>query len=125
MEVLFATIAAGGGHVATANAMAEELLRQHPGEVETRVVDVMAEWGHEELDRRHKESWRRMLKRPHLVRLGQRLTDLAPGLTRAAQNALLNDFARGAQQHIDDLAPDLVVANHGWLATALTLARTK
>lgn len=124
-QILFATIAAGGGHVATANAMAEELQRQQPGAVRTPVVDVMAEWGHEELDRRHKESWRRMLKRPQLVRLGQRVTDLAPGLTRAAQNVLLDGFARSAQQRIDDLAPDLVVANHGWLATALTLAATR
>lgn len=124
-SVLFATIAAGGGHVATANAMADGLHRLHPGGVSTSVLDVMAEFGFEELDKRHKESWREMLKRPRLVRLGQRLMDVAPGLTRAAQNALLNDFARVAQQRIDELAPDLVVANHGWLATALTLARTK
>lgn len=124
-SVLFATIAAGGGHVATANAMAEELHRLHPGAVSTRVSDVMAEFGFEKLDKRHKESWREMLKRPRLVRLGQRLMDAAPGLTRAAQNALLNDFAKGAQQRIDELGPDLVVANHGWLATALTSARTK
>ncbi len=124
-EVLFATIAAGGGHVATANAMAEELQRQHQGAIKTDVVDVMAEWGHESLDRRHKESWRRMLKRPRLVRLGQRLTDLAPGLTRAAQNALLDDFAKDAKARIDELGPDLVVANHGWLATTLTLSTTK
>lgn len=125
ISVFFATIAAGGGHVATANAMAEEMHRLHPGGVNTQVADVMAEFGFEELDRRHKESWREMLKRPRLVRLGQRLMDAAPGLTRAAQNSLLNDFAKAAQQRIDALGPDLVVANHGWLATALTLARTK
>ncbi|MFA5594158.1 MAG: glycosyltransferase [Trueperaceae bacterium] len=125
MSVFFATIAAGGGHVATANAMAEELQRLHPDGVTTRVADVMAEFGFEALDRRHKESWREMLKRPRLVRLGQRVMDAAPGLTRAAQNSLLNDFARAAQQRLDELGPDLVVANHGWLATALTLARTK
>ena len=125
ISVFFATIAAGGGHVATANAMAEEVHRLHPGGVNTQVADVMAEFGFEELDRRHKESWREMLKRPRLVRLGQRLMDAAPGLTRAAQNSLLNDFAKAAQQRIDALGPDLVVANHGWLATALTLARTK
>src|SRR5690606_20945814 len=61
-SVLFATIAAGGGHVATANAMAEELHRLHPGAVSTRVSDVMAEFGFEKLDKRHKESWREMLK---------------------------------------------------------------
>lgn len=124
-SVFFATIAAGGGHVATAHAMAEELHELHPGGVSTRVSDVMAEFGFEKLDRRHKESWREMLKRPRLVRLGQRLTDVAPGLTRAAQNALLSDFARVAQRKLEELAPDLVVANHGWLATALTLARTR
>jgi UDP-N-acetylglucosamine:LPS N-acetylglucosamine transferase len=124
-SVLFATIAAGGGHVATANAMAEGLERLHPNAVNTRVSDVMAEFGFEKLDARHKESWRNMLKRPRLVRIGQRLTDAAPALTRAAQNALLNDFAKAASPRIDALKTDLVVANHGWLATALTLARRK
>jgi len=124
-SVLFATIAAGGGHVATASAMAEGLEHLHPRSVSTRVSDVMAEFGFEKLDARHKESWRKMLKRPRLVRMGQRLTDAAPALTRAAQNALLNDFAKAASQRIDALDTDLVVANHGWLATALTLARRR
>jgi len=124
-SVLFATIAAGGGHVATAHAMAEALHDLRPQAVRTQVSDVMAEFGFGRLDRRHKDSWRRMLKRPHMVRMGQRLMDAAPGLTRAAQNALLNDFARSASERIDALAPDLVVANHGWLATALTLARSR
>lgn len=124
-NVLFATIAAGGGHVATATAMAEGLERLAPSASSTRVADIMAEFGFEKLDERHKESWRALLRRPRLVRLGQRLMGAAPGLTRAAQNALLNDFARVAAARIDELAPDLVVANHGWLATALTLARLK
>lgn len=122
--VFFATIAAGGGHMATANAMAEALTELDPG-VGTRVSDVMAEFGFEELDRRHKNSWRQMLKRPRLVRWGQRMTDAAPVLTRTAQDLLLNRFSRAAAQRLDALAPDLVVANHGWLATALTLAQTR
>jgi len=52
ISVFFATIAAGGGHVATANAMAEEMHRLHPGGVNTQVADVMAEFGFEALDRR-------------------------------------------------------------------------
>ena len=113
ISVFFATIAAGGGHVATAMP---RMHRLHPGGVNTQVADVMAEFGFEELDRRHKESWREMLKRPRLVRLGQRLMDAAPGLTRAAQNSL-NDFAKAAQQRIDALGPTRRcqprVARHG------------
>ena len=111
--------------MATAHAMAEALHELRPQGVRTQVSDVMAEFGFGRLDRRHKDSWRSMLRRPHMVRVGQRLMDAAPGLTRAAQNALLNDFARTASERIDALAPDLVVANHGWRATALTLARSR
>ena len=42
-RILFATIAAGGGHVTTAEAMAEALERHFPGRFETRVSDYMAE----------------------------------------------------------------------------------
>lgn len=122
--VFFATIAAGGGHVATANAMAEAL-HEHAEGVTTRVSDIMSEFGFEELDRRHKDSWREMLKKPQLVRWGQRMTDAVPSLTRNAQNLLLHRFAKSAQQQLDALAPDLVVANHGWLATALTMAQKR
>lgn len=124
-SVFFATITAGGGHLATANAMAEALHEACPGAFETRVSDVMAEFGFAELDRRHKASWRAMLRRPKLVRAGQRLMDSAPGLTRAAQNLLLDDFAKEAARRLGELSPSLIVANHGWLATALTRAKRR
>ena len=44
-EILFATIAAGGGHVATARAMAEAIERYYPGEFDLRVSDYMKEVG--------------------------------------------------------------------------------
>lgn len=123
--VYFATIAAGGGHVATANALAEAVREVRGGAARTDVVDVMKEFGFGGLDARHKESWRRLLKRPWLVRAGQRVMDAAPALVRASQNAFLASFARVAAERLNALAPDLVVANHGWLATSLTLARRK
>src|SRR5690606_22671400 len=123
-EVLFATIAAGGGHVATARALAEAVERESDGRLRARVSDVMAEYGAEELDRRHKKAWRAMLARPTMVRLGQRLTDAVPALTRTVHNALLDDFARRVSEVLNAEPPQLVVANHGWLATAFTRART-
>lgn len=123
LRVFFATIAAGGGHVATATAMAQALLHHYPGEFEVRISDVMAEFGAAALDRRHKASWRGMLERPKLVRWGQRVTDTAPGLTRAGQSLLLGRFARTLTAELNELEPDLVVANHGWLATVFALAR--
>jgi len=124
-EVFFATIAAGGGHVATARALAEALGSRHPGRFTTTVSDVMAELGFEALDARHKAGWRALLKRPRLVRLGQRATDAVPRLSRAAQNAMLDGFAEEAARRLDALSPALVVANHGWLATALTRAQRR
>jgi len=124
-RVFFATIAAGGGHVATARALAEALHADYPGEFETRVSDVMAEFGAAGLDRGHKASWKALLRRPRLVRLGQRLTDAAPALTRASQGLALDAFARGITRKLNELGPDLVVANHGWLATVFAAARNR
>lgn len=124
-RVFFATIAAGGGHVATANAMAEALHTYYQGEFTTRVSDVMAEFGAAGLDRRHKAGWRALLRRPELVRVGQRLTDAAPAITRLSQRLTLDGFARDVTRHLTELAPDLVVANHGWLATVFATARRR
>ena len=124
-QVFFATIAAGGGHVATATALAEALHAYHPDEFTTRVSDVMAEFGAAALDRRHKASWRALLRRPQLVRMGQRLTDVAPSVTRLSQSLTLDAFARKLARQLNELRPDLVVANHGWLATIFAAARTR
>lgn len=121
--VFFATIAAGGGHVATATAMAQALQHHYPGEFEVRVSDVMAEFGATALDKRHKASWRTMLARPKLVRWGQRATDAAPALIRASQSLLLGRFARTLAAELNRIDPQLVVANHGWLATVFAQAR--
>lgn len=124
-EVLFATINAGGGHIATANAMAEAVDACSGGALVTRVAEVMPELGFAELDRRHKESWRRMLGRPRLIRWAQRALDAAPVATRAAHDLLLSRFAEVAAAHYQAAPPALIVVNHGWLATALTLARSR
>lgn len=124
-SVFFATIAAGGGHVATAGALAEALHAGYPGQFETRVSDVMAEFGAAELDRRHKAQWKALLARPRLVRWGQKVMDLTPAVTRASQSVLLDSFARAITQDLAALAPDLVVANHGWLATVFAVAKAR
>ena len=123
--MLFATIAAGGGHVATARAMAEAVEEASAGRLRARVADAMAEYGAADLDRRHKRAWRQMLARPTLVRLGQRLTDALPVVTRTLHNALLDGFAETVARTLNEDPPRLVVANHGWLATAFTRAKTR
>ena len=63
--ILFATIAAGGGHVTVARAMAEAVEHHYPGRFELRVSDYMKEVGAKEvadLDRLHKDTWRFMLR---------------------------------------------------------------
>lgn len=124
-EVLFATINAGGGHVATANAMAEAVNASSGGALRTRVAEVMVELGFAELDSRHKASWKGMLGRPRLIRWAQRALDAAPAVTRAAHDLLLGRFAATAAAHYQASPPALIVVNHGWLATALTLARSR
>lgn len=124
-EVLFATIAAGGGHVATARAMAEAVSTVSAGALATRVSDVMAEYGPRDLDARHKASWKALLGRPALVRNSQRLMDAVPALSRAAQGRLLQGFTKAITQALNREAPALIVVNHGWLATAFADARAR
>ena len=85
----------------------------------------MAEYGPVALDRRHKDSWRRLLARPRVVRMGQVLMDAVPVGTRLVHDALLNGFARHITAALSAEPPALIVANHGWLATAFTLARRR
>ena len=68
-EIFFATIAAGGGHVSGAHAMAESVERHYPGRFGFRISDYMKELGIARLDGFHKDSWRRALRRPALARL--------------------------------------------------------
>ncbi|HKI56945.1 MAG TPA: glycosyltransferase [Trueperaceae bacterium] len=124
-SIFFATIAAGGGHVATARAMAESVEELSQGRVTARVSDVMAEFGPQRMDAQHKSTWRWMLRYPRTVRSGQRIIDAVPGAVVAWQRVFLDDFARRLATTLGELAPDLVVGNHGWLATALTRAQRR
>jgi 1,2-diacylglycerol 3-beta-galactosyltransferase len=124
--ILFATIAAGGGHVATAHAMSEALEHHYPGEFELRVSDYMKEVGAKkvsELDRLHKDIWRFMLRYPVLARSSQRLMDALPRLTIAAQRRLVRGFARAAAADLGEDPPLLVVSNHGLMTAGLAAAR--
>jgi UDP-N-acetylglucosamine:LPS N-acetylglucosamine transferase len=124
-RILFATIAAGGGHVTTAEAMAEALEHHFPGRFETRVSDYMAELGLVGQDRRHKDFWRWALRHPLMTRAGQHLIDAVPRLTRASHEVMLRDLAKAAAAHLAREPYDLVVANHGWLTVGLTRAQRR
>src|SRR5918992_1006130 len=113
-EILFATIAAGGGHVATAHAMSEAIEHHYPGRFGLRVSDYMKEVGAREvtgLDRLHKDIWRFMLRYPSLARASQRLMDAFPRLTIAAQRLVVRGFARAAAADLHENPPSLSVAN--------------
>jgi UDP-N-acetylglucosamine:LPS N-acetylglucosamine transferase len=122
-EILFATIAAGGGHVAGAHAMSEAIEHHYPGRFELRVSDYMKDLGIVELDRFHKESWRRALRYPILARVGQRIIDAFPRLTITVERRILRDFARAAAADLKSDPPLLVVSNHGLITTGLAEAR--
>ncbi len=123
-EVLLATIAAGGGHVATATALAEAVEEASGGALVARVTDVMAAYA-PRLDARHKAGWRALLARPRLLRAAQAAMDAVPALSRGVQGAVLGGFTRRVTQALNDAPPSLVVVNHGWLATAFTAARLR
>lgn len=122
-RLLMATIAAGGGHVASACAMAQALERRHPGQVEVRVSDFMQEVGATGFDLRHKALWRSALRYPLSARLGQRAMDALPRLSMRIQRGLLHSFARRAAAHLATRPVDLIVSNHGLLTTGLALAK--
>jgi 1,2-diacylglycerol 3-beta-galactosyltransferase len=125
-EILFATIAAGGGHVATAHAMSEAVEHHYPGRFELRVSDYMKEIGVKEvadLDRLHKDIWRFMLRYPVLARVSQQLMDAFPRLTIAAQRILVRGFARAAAADLGENPPLLIVSNHGLMTAGLAEAK--
>ncbi|CAN5852536.1 glycosyltransferase [soil metagenome] len=127
-KVFFATIAAGGGHVATAQAMAAAVQLHRPGLVTTAVSDYMQEVGRrvaavERFDRQHKEMWKRALRFPLSARLGQRLIDALPQLTIQTQRRFLARFAEAAAADLTSRRPGLVVSNHGLVTTGLALAQ--
>ena len=125
-EILFATIAAGGGHVATAHAMSEAVDHHYPGRFELRVSDYMKEVGARKvanLDRLHKDIWRFMLRYPVLARISQQLMDAFPRLTIAAQRLLVRGFARAAAADLRKDPPLLIVSNHGLMTAGLAEAK--
>ena len=115
--ILFATIAAGGGHVATARAMAEAIERYYPGRFELRVSDYMKDVGFTAFDRQHKQSWRRALRYPVLARTGQRVIDTFPRPYMTFQRRILRGFAHTAADDLNTDPPQLVVSNHGLITT--------
>jgi UDP-N-acetylglucosamine:LPS N-acetylglucosamine transferase len=121
--ILFATIAAGGGHVAVARAMSEAIEHHYPGRFELRVSDYMKEAGTVGLDQMHKDTWRFMLRYPILARVSQRLMDAFPRLTIALQRRLVRGFARAAAIDLRENPPSLIVSNHGLMTAGLAEAR--
>jgi hypothetical protein len=44
-EILFATLAAGGSHVSSANAMAQAIQKHFPDQYETPIREIMVDYG--------------------------------------------------------------------------------
>ncbi len=120
LKIVFATVAAGGSHVSTAHAMKQALGVHFPGQFDTQVREIMPEFGFEDLDERHKQSWRRALRHPWSVILGQKIIDTFPRTTIALHRRMLRSFAKVAAKRFRYEAPALIVANHPWLVVALT-----
>lgn len=123
--ILFDTIAAGGGHVATARAMRDAVERLSGGAVRGEIRDAMLALGLERQDREHKRSWARLLRTPRLVRAGMRAMDVAPRVVHAVEARALDRLARRAAADLASRSVDLVVVNHGFLMVAYARARRR
>jgi UDP-N-acetylglucosamine:LPS N-acetylglucosamine transferase len=124
-RIVFATIAAGGGHVATARAMAQAVEALEPGAFDLSISDIMHDLGWTDFDERHKRQWRWMLAHPWTARAGQRVIDAAPGFTRRALRRALDGFALSAAEHFAAHPAALIVANHAFTSVALTRSRDR
>lgn len=121
--ILFATIAAGGSHVSSANAMKQAIETYYPQQFVPNVSELMVEYGFHELDQRHKRAWRRALNNPWTITVGQHLLDAWPRLSLTLQRRMLRAFAAHAAERLKCTRPALIVANHGWLTIALTMSQ--
>ncbi len=124
-KILFATIAAGGAHVASAEAMKQALEAHYPNCFELEVKEIMKDYGFATFDARHKRLWAWMLGHPKLVVGGQKIIDSLPRLSVSLQRRMLNSFSKKAATLLNSNPPDLIVANHGWLSSALTVSQRK
>ena len=103
--------------------MAQAVEATYPGRYKLEISDLMKDFGFERFDAQHKRSWQNALKRPWTVMWGQRLIDSMPSVTVAAHRLMLRTFAKRAAVLLQERQPKLIVANHGWLTTALTLSQ--
>jgi len=125
--ILLAMITVGNGHRMVAEALADWIEQRHPGRFDHRVVDFTLAIGQDDFDRRHKLSWRRMLRAPWTAYIGQRLLDrVVPArLSRAVQAVMLREQARLAAAYLKSRPVDLVVATHFFTAHAVAIARER
>ncbi|MEJ2287884.1 MAG: glycosyltransferase, partial [Deinococcales bacterium] len=111
---LIAMIEAGGGHRAPAMALEAALHRRHPGRFDVDVLDIMRHVGDDELDRRHKESWKWMLAHPRITFALQNAADhlIPASWTQAVQGRMLAGFRRHLAAFVAEQGYDLVVGVH-------------
>ena len=81
-EILFATLAAGGSHVSSANAMAQAIQKHFPDQYETPIREIMVDYGFGDWVAKHKKSWRWQLAHPWTINLGQPLINAFPRTTQ-------------------------------------------
>lgn len=122
---LFATIAAGGGHIATAKAMMQAIEASYPEQYPMEMLDYMKEVGSLRFDQQHKDMWRQALRYPVSARLGQHLIDAIPQLAMRVQRLMLDDFAKRATKDLRARQPALIISNHGLITTGLAVAKRR
>jgi len=124
-KLLFATMQAGGGHIATAKAMQQAIEAAYPNRFDISIKDFIDTVGATKLDSRNKEMWRIALRYPVLPRVGQRVIDFSPQTSIQVQRRMVSEFADLAAEYLQKEQPDLVISNYGVVTTGLALAKER
>lgn len=124
-KILFATMWAGGGHVATANAMQQAIEVAHPDRFDITTKDFIDTVGATKLDTQNKDIWRFALRYPVTARVGQRVIDFWPQMSIQVQRRIVSEFADLAAEYLEKEKPDLIISNYGMVSSGLALAKER
>ena len=122
-DILFATMAVGGSHVANAQAMAEAVESVAPGRYSMDQRELALDYEFNTFDNLHKGGWRKALEHPWTVVWGQRLIDALPVPCQFVERQLFRPVARKAAVELSKAPPKLVVVNHPIMCLATTMAQ--
>jgi UDP-N-acetylglucosamine:LPS N-acetylglucosamine transferase len=102
--------------------MAQAIQAHFPNRYDTPVRELMIDYGFGDYVAEHKASWRWQLEHPWSITLGQPIVNAFPRTTQYLARRKFRAFAKVAAERLNEEQPALVVGNHPFMVTALTMA---